>query len=221
MLLNLDLHVHTVRSPDGCSTISDIANVARSRGLHGIAVADHDLIMFEGESVRLSGELGLLVIPAVELTTDVGHLLVLNPKRDLVGFALREAAQAASKDGSPIIIPHPMDPFSHGIGENQTLSILCYSPLIEVLNASTLSRYNKKASTLASSNSLPVVGGSDAHIAEAVGDAYTVVDTPCPDLNSVLAAIANGQTRPAGGRTSINTSLKTVYARLKKYINRR
>lgn len=221
MLLNIDLHVHTDRSPDGCSSISEIARVAKSKGLHGVAIADHDILLCEEESMRLSRELGLLVIPGVELTTDVGHLIILNPKRDLVGLSLEEVAAAASNDGSLIIIPHPMDPFSHGIGEAKSLSILCYSPLIEAINASTLSRYNARASSFAESHSINVVGGSDAHIARAVGDAYTVVDSPSPDLNSVLRAIAGGLTTPAGERTSMRTAALTVLVRFMKRVSRR
>ncbi|MDI9643614.1 MAG: PHP domain-containing protein [Candidatus Verstraetearchaeota archaeon] len=220
MLFNIDLHVHTDRSPDGCSTLLEIAAIAKLKGLHGLALTDHDIMMHEGDSMRLSRELGILVVPGVELTTEAGHLIILNPKRNLLGLSMKEAAHAASIDGSPIIIPHLMDPISHGIGEEQALSLLTYSPLIEVLNASTFSRYNHKASFFATSHSLPAVGGSDAHLADAVGDAYTVVDSPSLELGSVLAAISDGRTMPSGGRTSLATAAKTVFARFMKRISR-
>ncbi|MBC7120533.1 MAG: PHP domain-containing protein [Candidatus Methanosuratus sp.] len=214
MLLKIDLHVHTDRSPDGCSSIREIAAVAKKRGLHGLAITDHDLILNESDSQRLSGELGIMVIPGVELTTTAGHLIILNPKRRFNGLSLEGAVKTAHQEGSTVIIPHPMDPLSHGIGISEARSLIPYSPLIETLNASTLSYYNSKATSFALRNSLPMVAGSDAHLADAVGDAYTVVDSPSSDPASVILSISAGKTMPRGKRTSAVTLAKTVCTRL-------
>ncbi|MBC7078692.1 MAG: PHP domain-containing protein [Synergistales bacterium] len=220
MLLKIDLHVHTDRSPDGCSTIGEIAEAAKRKGLQGLAITDHDLILSESDALRLSGELGLIVIPGVELSTPAGHLIVLNPKREFVGLSLRAVAESARQDGSTLIIPHPMDPLSHGIGFSEATSLIPYCPLIEALNASTLNRYNSRAKDFALKNSLPMVAGSDAHLADAVGDAFTVVDSPSCDLASVVSSISVGKTAPSGKRTSAATAAKTVCTRLIRRIRR-
>lgn len=220
MLLKIDLHVHTDRSPDGCSTISEIAEVAKRKGLQGLAITDHDLPLTESDALRLSSGLGLLVIPGVELSTPAGHLIILNPKREFGGLSLRAVAEAARNDGSTVIIPHPMDPLSHGIGFSEANSLIPYSPLIETFNASTLSRYNSRAKDFASKYSLPMVAGSDAHLADAVGDAFTLVDSPFCDLTSVISSISAGKTIPSGKRTSAATAAKTVGTRLIRRIRR-
>ena len=44
MRLTLDLHLHSQASPDGRMTVEEIAAAARARGLHGVAVCDHDVV---------------------------------------------------------------------------------------------------------------------------------------------------------------------------------
>ncbi|MEM2125526.1 MAG: PHP domain-containing protein [Candidatus Methanosuratincola sp.] len=220
MLLKIDLHVHTDRSPDGCSSIMEVAEAAKRKGLQGLAITDHDLPLTESDALRLSSELGLLVVPGVELSTPAGHLIILNPKREFGGLSLRAVAEAARRDGSTVIIPHPMDPLSHGIGFSEASSLIPYCPLIETINASTLSRYNSRAKDFASRNSLPMVGGSDAHLADAVGDAFTVVDSPSCDMASVICSISAGKTIPSGKRTSALTAAKTVCTRLIRHMRR-
>lgn len=214
MLLKIDLHVHTDRSHDGCSCIREIAEAAKRKGLDGFAITDHDLMLSESDALNLSCELGILVLPGVELSTPEGHLIVLNPKREFGNLPLRAVAESARQDGSTFIIPHPMDPLSHGIGFSEATFLIPYSPLIETLNASTLNRYNSRAKDFALRNSLPMVAGSDAHLAEAVGDAFTVVDSPSCDMASVLSSISIGKTAPSGRRTSVATAAKTVCTRL-------
>jgi len=185
-----------------------------------LAITDHDLVLMGSEALRLSSELGLLVIPGVELSTPAGHVIILNPKREFRDLSLRAVAESARQDGSTVIIPHPMDPLSHGIGFSEASSLLPYSPLIEVLNASTLTRYNSRAKDFALKNSLPMVAGSDAHLADAVGDAFTVVDSPSCDMASVISSISVGKTTPSGKRTSAVTAAKTVCTRLIRRISR-
>ena len=72
MEIKLDLHVHSERSPDGVMTIEEIVSLARARGLHGAAVCDHDLALTEPPQFD-----GFLLIPGVEVSTQLGHLLGL------------------------------------------------------------------------------------------------------------------------------------------------
>uniref|UniRef100_A0A7C3J2T2 PHP domain-containing protein n=1 Tax=Candidatus Methanomethylicus mesodigestus TaxID=1867258 RepID=A0A7C3J2T2_9CREN len=220
MRLRIDLHVHSSKSEDGCSTIAEIAESARERGLDGFAITDHDTPLAYGEACELSEELQLVVLPGIEVSTASGHILILDPRRDFrKGIGLSEALNGALSDGSVVIIPHPTDPLSHGIGEKLAEDAAKSGAIIESLNASTLSRFNASAQKLAERMSVSTVGGSDAHIAKAVGDAYTVVDSNGADAESVLIAIKKGLTAPEGRRTRKSTSLETILKRSKKRIN--
>ena len=72
MELKLDLHIHSQRSPDGIMTLDEIVSLAKARGLDGAAVCDHDLALTQAPEYD-----GFLLIPGVEVSTQLGHLLGL------------------------------------------------------------------------------------------------------------------------------------------------
>ena len=217
MPLHIDLHVHSVASSDGISSIAEIIAAARARGLDGVAITDHDVIMEAESASKISREAGFLVIPGVEVTAKEGHVLVLDPRRAFPkGIPFLEAVSSALSDGSAVIIAHPTDPVSHGAGLGLVEKIYHLKVPIEVLNSSTMRRFNKSARILAERLAMPMCGGSDAHLAEAVGDAFTSIETEEKSLHAVIEAIKKGKTAPCGSQTKKSLAAKTAFRRLGK-----
>ena len=86
MKLYYDLHIHSIASPCADSTMrpQDIAGMAKIKGLDIISVVDH----VSGKNMRVAAkaakEFGLLFLPGVEVTTDMGiHMLCYFPTLDL------------------------------------------------------------------------------------------------------------------------------------------
>jgi predicted metal-dependent phosphoesterase TrpH len=71
---------------------------------------------------------------------------------------------------------------------------------IEVINSASMlhSITWKRARAFAEKRSLPQTGGSDSHVPETIGKAYTIVDVESRDVASVLNAIRNGRVAPEG-----------------------
>jgi predicted metal-dependent phosphoesterase TrpH len=71
---------------------------------------------------------------------------------------------------------------------------------IEVINSASMlhSITWKRARIFAERKNLARTGGSDSHIPETIGRAFTVVDVESRDVASVLDAIRNGQVAPEG-----------------------
>lgn len=65
----IDLHVHTTAS-DGSDTPREVVRRARDAGLAAVAITDHDTIDGVAEALAAGRELGLEVVPGVELSTD-------------------------------------------------------------------------------------------------------------------------------------------------------
>lgn len=63
-----DLHIHSTAS-DGTWTPREVVRFARDRGFSCIALADHDTVGGVAEALQAGDELGIEVIPAVELST--------------------------------------------------------------------------------------------------------------------------------------------------------
>src|SRR5438105_9663060 len=88
MPFNFDLHTHSLFSGDGVSSPEDLIAAARAKGLHGIALTDHNTCdavtyMLEKGLMRLDGQPvdGFLVLPGVEITTADGHLLCIGAEQ--------------------------------------------------------------------------------------------------------------------------------------------
>jgi len=217
--LRIDFHVHTKASSDGVSSIDEIVRSARNKHLDGFAVTDHNLRMEMEKAFNLSSETGLLVIPGVEVTTSSGHLIVLAPQRDFsAGVPFLEAVSTALSEGSIVLIPHPTDPLSHGVGVSVVESSLPYDLPLEVMNASTLHKYNISALELADRLQLAKLGGSDAHWAPAVGDAFTLVEARKCSMEAVFDAVKSGQTKSQGRETQFTTTVQSVIRKLIKRV---
>jgi predicted metal-dependent phosphoesterase TrpH len=199
MKLNIDLHVHSRFSADGVSEPEDMIAEARAKGLHGFAVTDHntcaciDYFLEHGFMNPQGWPVnGLLVIPGQEITTAEGHLLALGIYLpDVKGIAASKAVEMIHQEGGLAIPPHPYDLFRAGIRE----AVLEKLPIdgLEAFNAATtLKRHNNLAFQYAQRRRLPMTAGSDAHHAEALGTAYTILEADEFSVAGVLDAIRKG-----------------------------
>lgn len=219
MILKIDFHVHSKASKDGVSSIEEIVAVARRKGLDGVAITDHDFPMKQGDAERVTSEGGPIVIPGIEISTLSGHVILLCPgEGHLKDTEIGEVIESAKAWGSVVIIPHPVDPFSHGIGEDAVRSIRHVHPILEVINASTFLLYNRRAGKLAKELSLNEVGGSDAHVASAVGSAFTLVEAEDRSVEGVVRALKEGKTRACGGHIPITSLIELSMRRFSRLL---
>jgi predicted metal-dependent phosphoesterase TrpH len=69
-ILTIDLHVHSNVS-DGAHSPEELVAMAKDRGISVLALTDHDSVLGIPQAVSAGEELGVFVIPGVELSTDV------------------------------------------------------------------------------------------------------------------------------------------------------
>ena len=65
--MSCDLHIHSTCS-DGAVPIERLASIAARTGLHAIALSDHDTLLSAQYAYAHTGQDGVELIPAVELT---------------------------------------------------------------------------------------------------------------------------------------------------------
>lgn len=202
-VLKLDLHVHTVGSPDAHTKIEDLPKIITARGLDGVAVTEHD--NFDPPSFS-----DVLIVPGVEISSRDGHVLALGVKEKIPPrLPADETVERIHDQGGIAIIPHPYDPVS----ERVKIARLKVRPdAVETVNADALSFYicNWLARRDARKFRLPEVGGSDSHIPQSIGDAYTVIDSPSRNVKDVLEAIKAGKVHPEGHPTSIRNKIRKL-----------
>ena len=65
---NIDLHVHTTASDGTCSP-KEVVTLAKEKGLKAIAITDHDGVGGYRDAAEVGKELGIEVVPGIEIST--------------------------------------------------------------------------------------------------------------------------------------------------------
>jgi hypothetical protein len=103
------MHVHTRRS-DGTGTVESVARAAKRARLRFVIVTDHG----DGEAVPNPPAYydGVLVIDAVEISTDAGHLVALGLSKTPYPFGgePRDVVEDIERAGGFAIAAHPASP---------------------------------------------------------------------------------------------------------------
>jgi predicted metal-dependent phosphoesterase TrpH len=202
--VRIDCHVHTRVSPDALDAPERMVDAARAVGLDGIAITDHDragayehlcergLADPRGHAVD-----GFLVIPGVEVSTRQGHVIVLGatfatPDRP-GGIDAAALVRDVHEQSLLAVAAHPFERSRAGVGQS-VLERVGFDA-IEVFNSKSLEPgANIRAAAWACRLRLPALAGSDAHFAETVGRAHTLVDTRELSVAAVLEAVRAGRT---------------------------
>jgi predicted metal-dependent phosphoesterase TrpH len=203
MRLKIDLHVHTRSSKDAFTEPEQLPTIIREKGLDGAAITNHDAL-----TQVTSSE--VIILPGIEVSTLQGHIIGLGISGTIEkGRTADETIATIQHAGGVAIVPHPFDPISPCVNP---IRLESRPEAIEVINADALffalnTRYAKR---IANRLGLPMVAGSDSHIPETVGDAYTLIETDSKNVSDILNAIRAGSVQPAGGPTPLGKRLLKV-----------
>jgi hypothetical protein len=179
-----DVHIHSIAS-DGTASAAQILDYAETQtDLDVIAVADHERIEAAFECQRLARERGtrVQVVVAEEVTTRSGHLLgVFLQARLKRNQRLETTVAEIHEQGGLAIVPHPFSAFTLGMRKHAIMRVhlstdpLVYWDALEGFNPSTAGRYGRAATArIAAELGLPLVGNSDAHTMDTIGDGHTL-----------------------------------------------
>jgi len=182
---------------------------AKLRSLDGIAITEHD------RTCDLRSK-HILVIPGIEISSREGHILGIGITTPVPpGLSSEETLERVRDLGGIAVIPHPYDLACSSV---RPRSIRSRPDAIETINSSAL--FFHAASLLARQDanilSLPMVGASDSHIPETVGDSFTFVDAESRKVEDILEAVRRGRTTPRGGPTSLVNKLRKLYRQARR-----
>ena len=196
--MKVDMHIHTVHSPDGRVEPKMVLKIAKKRGFGAVAITDHNEIKGAIEAEKL----GIIkVIKGIEVSTASGHVLAYDidcmiPR----GLSVEETAERIHDCGGIAIIAHPYR-FWSGVGEKKTRQIARHVDGMEVFNARCKERNNRRAGKLWESLGGMRTAGSDAHFEDEIGRAG--LEVPCED---VLECVKHGEVDIFGSsRTAMGT----------------
>jgi predicted metal-dependent phosphoesterase TrpH len=176
-MYKVDLHTHSMASPDGGIDPEQYANALQSEMLDFIAITDHDRIDF---ALGLNKALGNKIIVGEEITTADGEIIGLFLTR-LVEPGLRaiDAAHNIRDQGGLVYIPHPFETVRKGITMQTLDEIADIVDIIEVHNGrALLQNYGPKAAAWAKSHGKAGASSSDAHGYAGLGNSYSIISEP-------------------------------------------
>ncbi|WP_181685805.1 PHP domain-containing protein [Halorhabdus salina] len=222
-MLSVELHAHSSLSYDGRDSVDDLLERAASAGLDALAVTDHDEIAASLRAVDRAPEYGLLGIPGMEVTSAAGHVLALGVEEPIPeGLTFGETLERIRRLGGIAVVPHPFQESRSGVMAHVSRADLAGADAIEVYNSRLLTgRANRQARTFAREHGVPETAGSDAHIAEMVGRAVTLVDAEERSVDAILTAMRKGRTQIDGRRTPWHISFRQAAGGAKRRIRAR
>ena len=208
--LRLDLHVHTRCSRDSVNSIEEINRRCRDLSLDGYAVCDHDSIDSLTEAEASSR--GLIVVPGLEVTARGAHVLCFDPSEIIpVGLSIVETVERIHAQAATAVLAHPYAiPRSMvRLREAEDAGF----DAIEVANSAQIPfdlvmGWNQD---LAEKLGLPQTGGSDSHIPETFGRAYTMVESASREPEDVIKAIKEGRTNVVGHGIGLGDRLRRMW----------
>lgn len=172
-----DLHIHSRYSNDSFSSIKKILKRAKKKGLNVIAITDHNTIEGAIEAKKIASDFGLEVIIGEEITTKEGDVIALFIKKSILsGKNILETIKEIKEQGGLVIIPHPDTWFLKSVSHETLFKIFNEIDGIELLNSAWTTKNKKEENKVLNKLffNLAEVSGSDAHLANHVGCAYTV-----------------------------------------------
>ena len=186
----IDLHCHSLPL-SACSALApdELVRLASERGLDGVCLTEHDRGWQAAELEALRTRSPIAVLSAVELTTDLGHILAFGLPAAGYSAIAREVFAAAQAANALLFLAHPARDGLLRI----THDTVEYFESVEAINGSDTRLQNMAATGLAKGFRLPGIGGSDAHTPDEVGRAGTRFEVQVANDRELLEALRAGR----------------------------
>jgi predicted metal-dependent phosphoesterase TrpH len=194
--MRIDLHCHSKYSYDNYPEPEDLIGQAIKVKLDGVCFTEHHSMISSWllEKIRIPDD--FCVFKGIEMSTDLGHLLIYGLKDD--SWKIRssptylnaiDVIENVHRLGGICVPAHPFrgcDSFGEHI-----FSIDGFDA-IETHNGLNSENMNQKAIHAARLRNLSSIGGSDCHNKEQVGRAFTELKNPVHTIDELIEEIRKG-----------------------------
>jgi hypothetical protein len=211
----VDMHIHTVRgASDSSLTPEQLVEEARRIGLGGVNISEHDRLWDPYELERLREESGLFISQGMEVSTDLGHMIVIGLDRYVPGIQrAADLRRLVDEVSGFIFVAHPFRHFFDPVHfrrdgrsppqltpeEAARLPVFELADEIEVANGGCTAQENRFALSVARILGKQGIGSSDAHSTHGLGCFVTVFEQPPEDQRELIVALKAGRFYAAEG----------------------
>jgi predicted metal-dependent phosphoesterase TrpH len=215
-MYKVDLHTHSIASPDGSISAAQYRQMLKSGQLDAIAITDHNRIDF---ALHLHRELGAQIIVGEEITTVDGEIIGLYLAEAVpAGLTAKEAVDLIKEQGGLVYVPHPFETVRKGISREALNAIAADVDIIETRNGRAVFQNRGQAAERWSvRHKVPGAASSDAHGLRGWGRTFSELHE-APTRQNLTAQLQRAHLYVS--LASVRALLYPKFNRLRKRISR-
>lgn len=205
----IDLHTHTKPlSWDSYLDPDDLIERSKAAGLDGICLSEHDYFWKPEDVAALAKRHNFLVLPAIEINTDDGHILVYGLERYVYGMhRSHELAHHVEAAKGAMVAAHPYRRQMPWYIENERdyhealvrasrNRAYQYCVALEVINGRGSERENAFSQRLCDLLGMRGTAGTDAHARVDIGRCATEFQRKIETIEDLIEELRAGRFRP-------------------------
>jgi predicted metal-dependent phosphoesterase TrpH len=180
--LLIDLHTHTrPLSWDSYLSPDDLIERSKQAGLDGICLSEHDYLWDPDDVAALAKRHNYLVLPAIEINTDDGHILVYGINKYVYGMhRSHELAHHVEAAGGAMV----------RASQNPAYK---YCAALEKMNGRGTLKENKFSADLCEHMEMPGTAGTDSHSRSDIGRCATRFERDIRDIEGLIEELKAGR----------------------------
>ena len=202
----IDLHTHTrPLSWDSYLTPDDLVERSKQAGLDGICLSEHDYLWDPAEVLALGKRHDYLVLPAIEINTDDGHMLVYGIDKYVYGMhRSHELARHVRDANGAMVGAHPyrrqMPWYTESERDYHDALVRAsknpayeHCAALESLNGRGTVKENQFSAALCEFMSKPGTAGTDSHSRSDIGRVATDFERDIADVEGLIEELHAGR----------------------------
>ena len=133
-MIRVDLHTHSVDSPDGGLDEDDYWDLITKNNLDAVAITDHGSVQF-AKYLSSKPKFKHSIIVGQEIMTKQGEIIGLFLRHRITdNLELEAAVKEIRKQRGVVMVPHPADQFRSGLSFESIKGIAAQIDVIEARN---------------------------------------------------------------------------------------
>jgi len=206
--LLIDLHTHTrPLSWDSYLTPDELIERSRAAGLDAICLSEHDYFWKPEDVAELAKRHNYLVLPAIEINTDDGHILAYGLDKYVYGMhRSHELAHHVEEANGAMVAAHPYRrqmpwyiendrDYQEALTRASRNPAFRYCVALEAINGRGSIKENTFSQRLCEQMSMRGTGGSDAHARIDIGRCATYFEREVRDVEGLIEELKAGRFR--------------------------
>ena len=205
----IDLHTHTrPLSWDSYLDPNDLIERSRAAGLDGICLSEHDYCWDPEEVAKLAKKHNYLVLPAIEINTEDGHILCYGIEKYVYGMhRAHELAHHINEAGGAMVAAHPYrrqmpwnlkeeSEYTEALERAARNPAYAFCAGLERINGRGSVRENTFSARLCDFMGVPGTAGTDSHQISDIGKCATEFFQRVESLEDLIEELKAGRFRP-------------------------